>query len=375
MTRQIKVLHLITGIDIGGAEKLLVAVTRELREDGLDVAVGYFKGTGALRKEFEGNGIRTVYLGEQTLFMIGRAVNLYRLLKAERFDLVHTHLIHATLIGRVVSRIAGVPIVITTEHNTSNWQPKYLPVTILYRLTGSLSHKVIAISEAVRKCLLNVARIDPSRVEVVYDGVDIARFNPGLDAAGLKKELGLADAYPVIGSVSRLDARKGLEYLVGAIASLIPEMPGTRLVLVGDGPERTRLQDQAKQLGVERIVTFAGSQEDIVPFLAIMDVFVLPSLFEGLSVSLIEAMAMMKPIVATNVGGIPEVVTDGEDGLLVPPRESGSLAAAIRRLVRDRPLADAMRTAARKKIEQKFSLDQLVRRLEHLYENLLAGTG
>ncbi len=369
--KRVRVMHFITGVDVGGAERLLLSVLGKVDRGRFDVAVCYWKGTGALRGEFAAEGIRVIALPEAAHSTFWKAVALYRLLRSDSTMILHTHMIHATLIGRVMGTLAGVPVILTTEHNTSNWRRKYYLINLVYRWTARKSQVILAISEAVRRCLIDIGKIDPRKIQVMHDAVDLERFRPCRPDLTLKAALGLESSSGVIGCLSRLEQRKGLQFLVGAVRMLKVRHPDVRLIFVGEGPSRNSLEELVRTYQLQANVVFAGLQADIVRYLALFDVCVLPSLHEGLSIALIEALAMEKPVVATSVGGIPEVVSDGVEGLVVPPRDEEALARSIGRILEDRVLARRMGEAGRRKAELQFDLGRHVERLEQLYLSLL----
>jgi len=369
--KRINVLHFITGLDVGGAENFLLNIVRKTDRSRFDIQVVFLKGAGSLRREFEAIGVRTMFLGECSHLLIGRVMCLYRFLRRGGFDVLHTHLIHATLIGRIVGRLAGVPVIVSQENNTSNWRKRNILVNLLYALTVVQVQRIIAISEAVKRCLIEIGNVDPKKIEVLYDGVDLQEFRPRNIDHELRRSLHLEDASPIVGCIGRLDPRKGHCYVIQALSKLSSDYPNIRLILVGDGDQRERLTKLGQQLGVAEKIMFVGTQKDVRRYLSLLDVFVLPSLQEALSISLIEAMAMGKAVLATNVGGIPEVVTDGEDGLLVPSHNEQRLAEGIRVLIENKPLADRLGSSARRKVEEKFDLNTSVHRLEQIYYELL----
>ena len=332
-----------------------------------------FKGNGLLRNDFEAIGIDVIALPEISSTFLGRIFFLYKNIKKNKYDIVHLHLISAILIGRIISWLAGCRIIVSTEHNTSNFQTKYYIVTLVYRLTSVLNKKILAISNAVKNELIEKANINPQKIEVLYNGIELINFTPEFLDINLKDDLNLGNSYPIIGSVGRLDIRKGYIYLIKAISILKNKYAKITLILVGDGNERIALVSAAKRLKVEKNILFVGTQKKIQNYLSIFDFFVQPSVNEGLSISLIEAMAMKKKIVASKIGGIPEVVENNIEGILVPPANSQAIADAIIFLIDNPETADKFMMNARKKVEDKFNIDSFISRLENIYYQLLIG--
>jgi glycosyltransferase involved in cell wall biosynthesis len=219
-----------------------------------------------------------------------------------------------------------------------------------------------------------VIRIRPDRLLVIPNGISLEDVPPA-DPAEARAILGLSADTLVMGTVGRLQPVKGTRYLLEAFTQLAAVHEDVVLLLVGDGPERASLQVLAQQLGIAKSVRFLGDRQDVSRCLHTMDVFVLPSIWEGMPNAALEAMAVGLPVVATAAGGTPEVVVDGVTGLLVPPRDPDALARAVARLLRDSDLRRTMGQAGRVRAKQRFSIEETVRRTEELYTTLLKEKG
>ncbi len=220
--------------------------------------------------------------------------------------------------------------------------------------------------------VVGMERIPASRISVLYNGVDISHFTPvpgiGCD---VRRELGLRCEDLVVGTVGRLSPEKGgVDLLIRAVKSLCLEYPHARLLIVGDGPMRPELEKVAAHTGLDAL--FAGTRNDIPRLLSAMDIFVLPSLREAMPIALLEAMAMRLPVVATLVGGVPEIVEDGKTGLLVPPDDESVLALALNKLASSPKLMSELAAAGQKHVQLNFTLDSMVAHVEQLYETLMA---
>jgi glycosyltransferase involved in cell wall biosynthesis len=291
-----------------------------------------------------------------------------------RFEphLVHNHLAVSGLFGTLTARALGVPRVVTTFHNLTDWQEKrFHPLRVAARRAFQLCDRLVAVSHAVRTAMGAVSSRLEARTEVIHNGVDLASFrNLGAQREQERARLGFESSDFVVGAVARFDRRKGLDLLIEAASLARPRLPELKLLLVGDGVERPRLEAQIRDLGLESAVRCPGACSDVGPFLAAMDLFAAPSRTEGQGIAIVEAMAAGLPVLASRVGGIPEVVADGVCGRLLPSGAKTPWSAALvdlgtrpeerRRLALQAPA----RAAA-------FSLEAAAERIERLYGVLL----
>jgi glycosyltransferase involved in cell wall biosynthesis len=291
---------------------------------------------------------------------------LFRALRRERIDVLHTHAFGQNAWGSVIGRLARVPVVIAHEHNRSFTGRALRPV-IDRELTARCASVMIVVSQEARRRMVEVERIAPQGLVLLPNGI---RALPPGDGRPVRAELGIGHDDPVIGSVCILRSEKALDLLVRAAALLIRDFPRLRVMIVGDGPDRARVEAVVEQLGLEKHVLLTGARADVPDVLAAMDVAVLSSDYEGSPLSMLEFMDAGKPIVATRVGGIPEAIEDGVQGVLVPPRDETALAAAIGGVLRDMDGGREMGARARDRCRGEFSLDRTVERLQQLYQQL-----
>lgn len=235
-----------------------------------------------------------------------------------------------------------------------------------------LSDKVVAVSEATRKSVI-ASGIPADSVETIYGGIDALRELGAGEKSRIRRELGIEDSELVIGIVARLVELKGHKYLLEAVKQLCGRYGNLRLLIVGTGPQENELKNYASELGIADKVVFAGFRSDVENIMNIIDISVLPSLTEALSLSLIEGMAVGKPCVGSQAGGIPEVVRDGENGFLVPPGDSKKLADAIGRLLESEELRLSMGQKGKAYMEEKFTASGMADKIERLYEQCLKG--
>lgn len=291
-------------------------------------------------------------------------------------DIVHCHLFRATLVGAPLARAMRVPVVFETYHGREAWRQggRLKGQFVIDRLVSHCVSHIIAVSEAAARFLTEHKHIPAQKITVIPNGRDLQAFQPGSGARGrtVRHRFGIPATAPVLGVVGRLEPQKGHCYLLQAMPQICAAFPETRLLLVGEGSLDAALQAQTAELGLQDHVIFAQFQRDIPAFLEAMDIVVLPSLHEGLSLTSIEASAMAKPMVATAVDGTPEVVRDGLTGLLVPPAAPDALADAVLALLQHPDRAFQYGAAAHAWVRQQFDLQRQVTETERLYREFIA---
>jgi len=283
-----------------------------------------------------------------------------------RPEVVNPHIFRSTLVAAPLARWHGARVV-ETYHGREGWRRGFLPD----RLVARFVDRVIAVSEAARAFLIHGKGYPAARITVVPNGRDLSVFQPGRAREAARKELGLDRAVPLVGVVGRLETQKGHAYLLDAWPAVTRELPDARLLLVGDGALRGALEAQARAREVADSVIFAGFRADVPRLLDALDVLCLPSLYEGMPLTAIEAAAMARPVVATAVDGTPEVVREGRTGLLVPPADPPALARALLALLRDPDGARRMGQAGRDWALLRFDLDRQVAATARVYRSLV----
>jgi glycosyltransferase involved in cell wall biosynthesis len=371
-----KVMILIKGLGAGGAEKLLSTSIPYLNRECYDYEVAYLlPHKNDLVHEFQEAGIPVFCINGQNPYDPRSLFRMVKLLKERRIDLIHIHLPYTGIFGRIAARLANVEAIVYTEHNVIDG---YKPVTrLLDRLTYRFDKATITVSDSVRESVLRSKLFKPNNVVTVLNGVDTRKVNLSYfkETSAVRESFGIPREDFVVGNIAHIRPLKGHRYLLQAAKIVIEDCPNTTFLIVGR--EKTReareaLEAQATQLGIREKIIFTGFREDAIRILAACDLFVLSSLYEGLPVALLEAMALGKPPVVTAVGGIPEVVTDGVDGFLVQPRDYEGLANRIIALIRDGELRGQISGRAAKKIEEKFSLRDMIGRVEDIYNQVLS---
>ncbi len=295
---------------------------------------------------------------------------LARLLRRKRIDLVNSHDIGATLYAAPAARLAGIDTVVHTDHSQILTKKRLLPV---YRwIMQHLVTSSVTVSLDLEEYIASEMRVDRSRIETIPNGIDVTRFSVASDNSTLRKELGIEEGSMVIGTVGRLTEQKGMVFLIDAFGEISRRFPGAVLVIVGDGELRTDLEDRSVSKGLGDRIIFTGVRDDIPRLLGLFDVFVLPSLWEGQPITIMEAMASGRSIVATDVGGNSEILRSGEFGLLVPAKDPGALAGAVGRLLDDTTLAVKIGEKARAHAVAELNSTSMTRRYEDVFISCLS---
>jgi glycosyltransferase involved in cell wall biosynthesis len=369
-----RVLWLIKGLDRGGAERLLTLTAAKLDRDRFEVEVAYvLTGYDGFVPELQALGVRTHCLGAARTLDPGWVGKLYHLIRAGDYALIHTHSPLPAVVARGLTRAPAR--LVHTEHNL--WGCYRWPTYVANAATYGRNEAVIAVSDGVAASIKPpwwARRRGRSPVEVLLHGVNPDTVPRGPEARTRARDLlGLASTRPVVGIVANLSPKKDHAGLLTAIDQVRTRVPDVLLLLIGSGPLEDELRARVAADGLRDHVRFLGSRDDVAELLPALDVFVLGSRFEGLPIALLEAMAAELPCVATAVGGVPEALTDGVEGRLVPPGDPRALATALEEVLGAPGVRAAMGSAARRRVRSEFSIDRAVRRTEELYAAVLWG--
>ncbi len=378
---QIKALHIIGDSQYGGVIRIITGLARVAKAAGceIDVLTTNPAVQEALRRESIGIvDLDVIRRQIRPIWDVAGLYRLYRFLRRERYTIVHTHTSKGGFVGRLAAWLAGVPIVLHTMHGFAIHEQSSAPVRMIYaaleRLAARWCHRIITVSEFHRRWALELGICPPQQIQAIPNGITPDRLPESFDRARLRRELGVGEGERMILSTTRLAMDKGIQYLVEAAALLPRTGVRYRVTVAGDGPARPYLERLARSRGVSDIVSFLGFRNDIAGLLAAADVLVLPSLREGLSISLLEAMAAGRPIVATSIGSQRELASQANMALLVPPAEPAALAEAIERLAADPALAAHLAEQARSLFESRYTEDRMWRAYRDLYLDLLERT-
>lgn len=389
---KIKTIHIIARLDKGGsAENTLLTVMgldREIYDvflvKGLSVesnmADDETRAVEEMVREAEREGIRII-----TVPGLVRRIHLFydlkaffaliKILRYEHPDIVHTHTSKAGIMGRWAAFLTGIPVIIHTPHGHVFWgyfgRCKTLFYIILEKLTACITDKIIALTEQEKKDHLHFLIASEDKFSVVHSGINLDRFsNLSVDPAVMKRELEIPEGNLVVGTAGRLTPVKGQRYLIEAARKIVDVKPDTTFVFLGDGELLNELKNMAFRLGIRENVKFLGWRPDVAEVMSTFDIFVLPSLNEGMGRVLVEAMAMGKPIVASDVGGIADLVVDGKNGFLVPAADVEIMVVRINDLLESAEKRKKMGENGKSRAAN-YSSNLMVKNIDQLYRAML----
>lgn len=365
-----KVLLLTTHLNLGGIGIYTTSLARSLKASGDEVTIA--SSGGELVNDMKREGISHIEIPVNTsadigLHTIAAYLKLLPVVNGKPIDIIHAQTRVTEIIAHMLSKKSKAAFVATCHG--------FFKRRFLRRIFPCWGDYTIAISDAVRQHLVCDFKVPKERVGIIYNGIDMERFKrlaSARDKLHIKKEYGLTD-HPVVGIISRLSGIKGHRYLIGAFAKALKRIPDIQLLIIGDGRTRYKkgLERQAELLGITQRVKFHCACKDTSIPLSVIDVFCHPSLQEGLGLSILEAMAMEVPVVASDVGGIYTLIKDRSNGLLVPPRDEEALSEAIISILSDKAKASAMAKLSKAAVKEKFTLEAMTKRVSELYKKAL----
>jgi glycosyltransferase involved in cell wall biosynthesis len=373
--KRVRVLYVFAALPVGGAEEVLVTEVEGLDKALFDLRICVLSEKGPVGQLLESRGFPVVALQRMKHHRFDPRIirDLVRLIQDEKIQVVHTHLYDGNKYGRLAAGLARVPCIISHYHNV--YVRRRTKYHLINRALSVLNDRILAVSQAVKESVVRFDRIAPERIEVLYNGIDPSAFEGDFQDSGVRRKFGVKPEDFLIGVVARLEEQKGHIYLFRALTHLLPEFPQIKVLIVGDGGLRSVLEAGVREMGLSEQVLFTGTQEGIPEILAGLDLFILPSLWEGFSLAILEALAMGTPVVATAVGGAAEVICSGTDGLLIPPGEVSSLVAAVREVILDPRKYREMGQRGKLTVGQKFTRAKHVARLQDLYLEVLSRKG
>lgn len=356
----------------GGTEGQFVKAVRLLHRDKYDVTVGCLQRQGPLLDQITALGFPLVEFPLNSLHNLrtaGLFARLIRYLRKNQIDLLHAFDFYTTVFAVPAARLAGVPVVLASRRELAQlrgtWQRR------AFTMACRMATRVVVNSRAAQASLQN-GHISHGRFVIVHNCVNLEALRPGVAAQEVRRRLGIPETAPVAGLTANLRPEKDIATFVRAAAQVNAALPEARFVVIGEGAERPALESLAGELGMREKIFFVGDRRDVGDLVNALDVFVLCSRSESFPNVILEAMALGLPVVATNVGGVPELVENGASGCLVPPGDPAAIAQRLLELFRNSEMRRGMGEAGRLRVEREFTPLHMRQKLEHLYDSLLA---
>lgn len=375
---KIKVLEMIDSPFLGGGQINLLSLVSSLDKSKFEVLVCSGEG-GALVEALKNKGITHIPISITKKFSRNTVAEIVDILSKHRIEVLHTHGGVAGFYGRWAARKCGIPVLVHTLHGIHYLHYRNVVLKFIYvyleKWFSRFTDTVIYVCDSDKHLGKKYGLVPESKSIVIRNGVDFLTFAKSSEKLTEKfdwaEELGIDFSQPIVGSIARLHRQKGIPYLLESAKQLSQEIPGIQFLIVGGGPWKDRLTRLKSRLGLESTVHFLGERKDVPQLLSLFNVVVLSSLWEGLPYSLLEAGALGKPVVATDVNGVKEIITDGKTGILVPAKSPEKLAEALRKVIEGKELAHRLGAALKEDIQERFSLARMVSDVQNLYLSLL----
>ena len=376
MDKKRPIIWMIDSLGPGGAEQLMPAILKNLKQTGFNIRICalQIRAGNPIASDLERLGLPVDLVPIPNLRQPFNLFRILRYLRLHRPQLLHTQLEFADILGTVAAKLLGIPSV-STVHTLDIFPEKksaWGRMKLRWFLLGKFCDRVIAVSEKTRLHYLQSGGLHPDKVITLYNGVDISRFKntDASQAAKTKQALRLPLNSRVIITIAVLREPKGIQFMIEALPAILEQFPDVHYLIVGDGEYSAALTELVTALAIKNHVTFAGHRTDIPDLLACSDIFVLPTLKDALPTVLIEALAAERPIVASDVGGVPEIIENGVNGLLVASGDPSKLAEACLRLLKDNELSRQIVLAGSKTVQQRFNINAQIEQLSRMYEEL-----
>jgi glycosyltransferase involved in cell wall biosynthesis len=377
---KVRIIHIQVLPILSGVQKAMLDVLVRLDRRKYDITV-LCHSEGELTEVLRQKQIKYVILPElrreiNPYFDLLAFLKLYRLFKKQKYDLVHTHSTKPGIVGRLAAKAAGVRCIVHTVqgfafHERSS-KMKVRVIALLEKIAGMACHKVIFVNNQDRIVATQLKIVPAYKMMTIYNGIDLSPYVNGNGTFNKRDLRGSEVVGPIVGMVARLWKQKAPQYFIQSIPTVLQEFPSAKFLVIGDGPLQSKLEKMCERLGIRKNVLFMGWRKDVLDLLKIMDVFVLSSLWEGLPISILEAMSASKPVVATDIKGNNELVVHGKTGFLVEPRNAKQIAESVLKLLRDRSLARRIGQSGFARVQQYFEISRTVEQVNDLYDSLLS---
>lgn len=360
-----KVMQITHSLAMGGLQQVLLNLCRHIDRSMFDISVVCLKELGVFAKKLHELDIEVILIPHTKRTDYFTFVKLAHILREKKIDIIHTHNTQPFIDGTLAALLAGVKTVVHTDHSrVFPDKPRYM---VAERVLSNFAYKIIGVSDTVVNNLMHYEKIPKGRMLTIHNGINAEDYELSVNIKNTRRELGLYDSSPVLGISSRLSHLKGISYLLKSMCDIRRVHKNVMLLIIGDGPERKQLEQETIALGLQKQVLFLGERENIQPFFKIFDIFVLPSLSEGMPICLLEAMASGCPIVTTKVGGVPEMIENGKNGLLVNPANSEDLSKAILSLLENESLRHSLAIEGKRIVRERFCALKMAKTYEQIY--------
>lgn len=358
---------------LGGSERHVLQLAAGLRQRGHHAGIACLFQEGLLAPEIRKEGIPFACLNASGSWGVQTLGRILDWIRANPMDILHTYLFGFHFFAGFPARWAKVPVILSSRREIANWQKRRH--AWLENLGNLFVDRVVSCSKAVETRVLTKEKISPQKVTTIYNGIDLGKFHSLGQSVRIRESFQIPRDAPLVGTVANMAIEKGYPYLLEASERVLRANPRVWFLFVGFGPLEKEMKEKARKIPKGGQIVFAGARRDIPDLMEVMDLFVLASVIEGFPNVLLEAAAMAKPVIATQVGGIPELIESGRNGLLVPPRNGTALSDAILSLLGDRARAAHLGRLAQEKIKRDFQLERMVNQYEELYLSLLKEKG
>ncbi len=379
--KKVKVIHLQVLPILSGVQKSMYDILIRLDRKRYDLTV-LCQSEGKLTDELKRQNIKYITVPElkreiNPFFDFYAFIKIYNLFRKENYDIVHTHSSKPGIIGRLAAKLAGIKVIIHTVHgfafHESSPKLSILIYGLFEKLVGYATDIVIFVNNKDRLTALNMKLLPAKKTITIFNGVDLTIYNNNNGSIKAKHLIGIEkNGHPFIGMVTRLWEQKAPEDFIKAIPFIIKDIPNAKFLVIGDGPLRKKLERTCKVLSIQQNVLFLGWRKDVKDLLKIIDVFVLPSLWEGLPVSILEAMANAKPVIASNIKGNNELVIHGETGLLVPIQSPQKIGESVLQLLKDSSLLNKMGQNGYQIVKKKYEINKIALQINSEYQRILS---
>lgn len=366
----INVMQIVHDLNFGGMQRVVVDLCLNVDSSKFNMRVCCLDELGPNAKELEQRGIPVFLVKKKSGLDWLLPLKLRKLFLQQKVQVVHTHGINPFFYGTIGAILAKVPVKIQTDHARGVF-PVARKEMVSEMILSWFVNRIVAVSEGVKSDLVKYEHISPEKIQVIYNGIDASKYCVKIDERKKRKELGIDRDDKVIGVGVRLSEQKGIKYLIDAVSLLSKSFPNVKLLIIGDGECRTGLEKLASSCGITDKVIFTGFRSDIPEILQIIDVYALPSLWEGHPLVLLEAMAVGKPVVATDIPGNRETVEHGKTGMLVPTRNSEELTDSLLMMLKNNEMRIKMGFMGNRLFEERFTIERMTNKNESLYESFL----